>query len=61
MYLRISEDRTRNEAGVTRQREDCERRSRDRDWTVHAVEADNDTSAAGKKQRPGLERVLHSI
>lgn len=61
IYLRISEDRTGEEAGVTRQREDCERRAKDRGWNVVAVEQDNDISAKGKKKRPGFEGVLQLI
>src|SRR4051812_40743198 len=61
IYLRISEDRTGEEAGVTRQREDCERRCRDREWSVIEVEADNDLSAAGHRRRPGFELVLDLI
>ncbi|WP_158544602.1 recombinase family protein [Blastococcus sp. TBT05-19] len=61
IYLRISEDRTGEEAGVTRQREDCERRAMDRGWDVVAVEQDNDVSAKGRQKRPGFERVLQLI
>jgi site-specific DNA recombinase len=58
IYLRISLDRTGEEAGVTRQREDCERRCRDRGWQVVEVLSDNDVSAAGERKRPGFERLL---
>lgn len=61
VYLRISDDRAGDEAGVDRQREDCERRCRDRDWTIVAVESDNDVSAAGKRKRPGFEAMLTRI
>jgi site-specific DNA recombinase len=61
IYLRISQDRTGEAAGVARQREDAERRCRERGWTVVAVESDNDTSAAGKKKRPGFEAMLGHI
>jgi DNA invertase Pin-like site-specific DNA recombinase len=62
IYLRISSDRTGDEAGVTRQREDCEKRCADRGWTVVAIEQDNDASArAGARKRPGFERVLSRI
>lgn len=46
IYLRISEDRTGLEAGVTRQREDCEQRCAERGWRVVSVETDNDQSAS---------------
>ncbi len=61
VYLRISEDRTGQEAGVQRQREDCERRCRDRGWQIVAVESDNDVSASGKRQRPGFEAMLKRV
>jgi DNA invertase Pin-like site-specific DNA recombinase len=61
VYLRISEDRTGEEAGVTRQREDCERRCRERGWKVVAVETDNDRSASSGRRRPGFEAMLTRI
>ena len=62
MYLRISLDRTGHAAGVTRQRDDCERRCRDRGWRVVAVESDNDASAArGARRRPGFEAMLQRL
>jgi site-specific DNA recombinase len=61
VYLRISEDRTGLEAGVTRQRQDCERRARDRGWQVAAVHQDNDQSATTGKRRPGFEAMLAAI
>jgi DNA invertase Pin-like site-specific DNA recombinase len=62
VYLRISQDRTGQAAGVTRQRDDCERRARERGWRVIAVESDNDTSAAkATRQRPGFAAVLAAV
>lgn len=61
IYLRISQDRSGLEAGVQRQSEDCLRRASERGWTVVATESDNDVSAAGKRARPGFERMLQSI
>lgn len=58
IYVRISQDRTGREAGVTRQREECERRARERGWDVVAVEVDNDQSAYRGRRRPGYEGVL---
>jgi DNA invertase Pin-like site-specific DNA recombinase len=61
-YLRISEDRTGQEAGVTRQREACERRARERGWTWLGAERDNDKSAkAGSRKRDGFESMLRRI
>jgi len=61
IYVRISEDRTGQAAGVTRQREDCERRARDRGWTVAAVHTDNDLSATSGRRRPGFEAMLAAV
>jgi DNA invertase Pin-like site-specific DNA recombinase len=61
-YLRISEDRTGLAAGVTRQAEATERRSRERGWNWLGVEKDNDKSAkAGSRKRPGFEAMLRRI
>ena len=61
VYLRISEDKTGEEAGVTRQREDVTTLLRARGWTPGPEFADNDTSAAGKVTRPGFLALLAAI
>ena len=61
IYLRMSQDRTGQEAGVTRQREDCEQRCRDRGWMVAALESDNDMSASRSRRRPGFEALLEHL
>ncbi|MBF5081381.1 recombinase family protein [Quadrisphaera sp. INWT6] len=61
VYLRISQDRVGEEAGVTRQREDCARRCAERGWTVVAVEEDNDMSAKSGRRRPGFEALLRHL
>ena len=61
VYLRISKDRTGLEAGVSRQREDCERRAAERGWTIVAEHADNDMSATSGRRRPGFEAMLDGI
>jgi DNA invertase Pin-like site-specific DNA recombinase len=61
VYLRISQDRTGQAAGVSRQRDQCQRRARERGWTVVAVEEDNDVSAKGHRRRRGFEAMLHRI
>ncbi|YCI00800.1 recombinase family protein [Arthrobacter sp. D2-10] len=61
MYLRISQDRTGLKAGVSRQREDCLQRAKERGWEVVSVLEDNDVSAAGKRKRPGFEEMLHLV
>jgi DNA invertase Pin-like site-specific DNA recombinase len=60
MYLRISEDRTGDQLGVVRQRQDCQELCRSKGWT--AVEyVDNDISATSSKPRPAYEQMLTDI
>ena len=60
VYLRISEDRTGEQLGVVRQRQDCEELCRSKGWTpVEYV--DNDTSATSGKPRPAYEQMLADI
>ena len=61
LYLRQSRDFTGEEHGVTRQREDSEALAKRRGWTVSVIHTDNDTSAAGKKRRPGFEALMTDI
>jgi site-specific DNA recombinase len=61
IYVRISQDRTGEELGVTRQREDCCKLAQVRGWTVVEEFTDNDVSASGKRHRPGFEAVLDAI
>jgi hypothetical protein len=61
IYLRISEDKTGEELGVTRQREDCEALIERRGWAPTAEFCDNDVSAAGKVTRPGFVALLAAI
>ena len=61
VYLRISADRTGDEAGVNRQREDDMALVARRGWTLAAEFCDNDTSAAGKAERPGFRALLAAI
>lgn len=61
LYLRISEDRTGDELGISRQREDGEQLARLRGWTITREYVDNDLSAAGKKHRPGFEEAITDI
>lgn len=57
IYLRISEDRTGREAGVTRQEPDCRHLAEQLGWEVVEVYVDNDVSAFNGKKRPGYERL----
>lgn len=61
IYLRISQDRTGEELGVERQREDCEALVTRREWTVERVYIDNDVSASGRKVRSGFKALLADI
>ena len=61
IYTRISQDRTGEAAGVTRQETDCRALAAARQWTVADIVVDNDTSAAGGKARPGFEKLLTAV
>jgi site-specific DNA recombinase len=62
VYVRISSDRTGDELGVTRQREDCEALINARGWTLAAPPfIENDTSAAGRKPRPQFRALLDTV
>lgn len=60
IYLRISEDRSGEQLGVTRQRQDCEQLCRDKGWTPVEY-LDNDMSATSSKPRPAYQRMLADI
>ena len=61
VYTRQSLDRTGEGSAVSRQREDCDRLAELRGWTIVSHCTDNDTSAAGKRVRPGFEAVLKAV
>ena len=61
VYTRISQDRNGDGAGVARQEADARALAKARGWKVTSVIVENDTSAAGKKTRPGFERVINAI
>jgi DNA invertase Pin-like site-specific DNA recombinase len=61
VYTRISQDRNGDGAGVTRQEADARALAKGRGWKVTDVIVENDTSAAGKKTRPGFERLLQAL
>ena len=60
VYLRISNDKTGEHLGVTRQREDCVALCQVKGWTPVEY-MDNDISAASGKRRPAYERMLTDI
>ena len=61
IYLRISQDKTGEAAGVTRQREDCEALARDLGWHVADVYVDNSVEATSGRPRPEYLRMLADI
>ncbi|MGH6691141.1 MAG: recombinase family protein [Gammaproteobacteria bacterium] len=61
VYLRQSLDRHGTGAAVDRQREDAEKLAALRGWTIVATHADNDTSAAGGKTRPGFDATMRAL
>lgn len=61
IYVRISQDRTGEELGVDRQREQCEKLATSRGWTVVKVYVENDTSAKGHKARPQWEAMMAEV
>src|ERR1700756_936078 len=60
VYLRQSMDRNGDELAISRQREDCLKLCRSRDWAA-AEYVDNDTSATNGKSRPSYQRMLTDI
>lgn len=60
-YVRISEDRTDEEAGVDRQREDCLALCARQNLGVPEVFMDNDISAFLNKKRPGYEALIERV
>lgn len=61
VYLRQSVDRSGEELGISRQREDARKLAELRGWELAAEHVDNDMSAAGKRIRPGFESVLSDV
>jgi site-specific DNA recombinase len=61
VYLRQSLDRHGTGAAVDRQREDAEKLVAMRGWTIVATHTDNDTSAAGRKARPGFDATMRAV
>ena len=61
IYARISSDRSGQQAGVTRQENECRDFAVGRNLQVVAVEQDNDTSAFKQKNRTGWNRLLKLV
>jgi site-specific DNA recombinase len=61
IYTRISEDKTGEKAGVTRQLEDCTALATRLGWEVVDTFDDNDISAYSGKRRPRFEDLLDAM
>ncbi len=61
LYLRISQDREGEQAGVKRQEADCRKLAKTKGWEVVAVLTDNDISASKGRRRPAYEALLEGI
>ncbi len=61
IYARISQDRSGDALGVTRQLEDCRAEAKRRGWTVAEEYIDDDISAYSGKARPAYDRMLRDI
>lgn len=61
VYLRVSRDKTGEELGVDRQREDCLALAESLGWRVAAIHTDNDLTAYSGKPRPGFQSALRDI
>lgn len=57
LYLRISQDKTGRQAGVTRQEKDCRELAARLGWEIVDVYTDNDISAYSGRRRPHYERL----
>jgi DNA invertase Pin-like site-specific DNA recombinase len=61
IYVRISSDRTGEEAGVRRQEADCRASCDEKGWPVAAVYRDNDKSAYSGRPRPEFDRLVADL
>lgn len=61
IYCRISQDKTGEAAGVTRQLEDCQNLVTSLGWELVETFIDNDVSATSGKVRPQFKRMLAGI
>lgn len=61
IYTRISDDRTGEQAGVTRQERDCRALCKRRGWVVVDLYCDNDLSATSGKPRPQYVSMIAEL
>ena len=58
VYTRMSLDQSGAGLGVARQEVDCRALAEMRGWQVADVIIENDVSAAGKRARPGFDKLI---
>jgi DNA invertase Pin-like site-specific DNA recombinase len=58
VYTRMSLDQSGEGLGVARQEADCRTLASIRGWEVVDVIEENDVSAAGKRARPGFDKLI---
>jgi len=61
VYVRQSQDKSGDEAGVDRQEAACRKLAEAKGWEDLTLYRDNDKSATSGKERPDFERLLHDI
>jgi site-specific DNA recombinase len=61
LYLRQSQDRSGEQLGIDRQRDDCLRLISARGWSVAAEFVDNDVSALSRKPRPNFVAMMARV
>jgi DNA invertase Pin-like site-specific DNA recombinase len=61
IYVRISKDRTGDEAGIARQEDECRALAGRLGWSVVGIYADNDREASSGKPRPAYLRMLDDM
>lgn len=61
VYLRMSLDRTGEQLGIERQREDCAKLVAQRGWTLAETYVDNSVSATSTRRRPAYEDMLAAV
>src|SRR5215207_9816124 len=61
LYVRISQDRTGDGAGVRRQENDCGDVAERHGWEIINIYRDNDRSAFNGKARPAFEHLVADL
>ena len=61
IYLRQSQDRTNDQLGIDRQREEVHRLCKSRRWQDLTEFVDNDVSASSRKPRPQFNEMMSRV